>query len=424
MIGTSVPLELQRLFFEMELAAANGIPSVGTEKLTKSFGSLRELDVARKPHLLGGLAFGPMRPAGLPSMHWPRVLARTGLSAKENVACLCGLFVCPVSRCWVATLTRCGLRPGWGPREVNEQQDVSEFWQMLYQLLRDAGGEVQRERLERIFEGRTLNYVRCTRVDFKREREERFTDLQMQVSGCSSLMDSFRHFVAEEKLDGANRYRTPEHGRQDARKGARFTQLPPVLQLHLKRFEYDAATGMMQKLQQAFTFPTTLRLRSFLAKGAADGRPAPVYRLYAVLSHAGDVGSGHYVAYVRPLGSDQWYEFDDTRVRKVPEEAAVKAQYGGEYSRNKKGFFNMGAPPNAYMLTYVRENTVRECKAAGSQSPGAGLPASVLRRFEVHAKGKHASKRSRTVAMPSQMQTNTAAASLIFEDDDEDLLTL
>jgi hypothetical protein len=33
------------------------------------------------------------------------------------------------------------------------------------------------------------------------------------------------------------------------------------LQLHLKRFEYDTATGEMRKLDDAFAFPTTLKLR-------------------------------------------------------------------------------------------------------------------------------------------------------------------
>ena len=41
-----------------------------------------------------------------------------------------------------------------------------------------------------------------------------------------------------------------ELGRQDAKRAVRFQRLPPVLQLHLKRFEYDAHTGSMSKLQQ------------------------------------------------------------------------------------------------------------------------------------------------------------------------------
>jgi ubiquitin carboxyl-terminal hydrolase 7 len=54
------------------------------------------------------------------------------------------------------------------------------------------------------------------------------------------------------------------YGRQpagSARRGCAFRSLPPVLQLHLKRFEYDVSTGEMRKLDDTFAFPTTLKLR-------------------------------------------------------------------------------------------------------------------------------------------------------------------
>jgi ubiquitin carboxyl-terminal hydrolase 7 len=40
---------------------------------------------------------------------------------------------------------------------------------------------------------------------------------------------------------------------QDARKGVLFDQLPPVLQLQLKRFEYDFARDTMVKVRAAYT---------------------------------------------------------------------------------------------------------------------------------------------------------------------------
>ena len=68
-----------------------------------------------------------------------------------------------------------------------------------------------------------------------------------------------------------------------------------------------------------------------MAEGAGGGRPAPVYRLHAVLSHVGNAHAGHYVAYVHSRERKRWYKFDDTRVTEVPEDAAVKGQFGGEY---------------------------------------------------------------------------------------------
>ena len=136
-LGTSsrVVLELQRLFYRLQYAAARGACDVGTEGLTRSF--------------------------------------------------------------------------GWGAREVCEQQDVQEFARMLCETLQEhmrASGRP--DDVARLFEGSTLNSIRCTRVDFRSEREERWYDLQMPVQGCLGLRASLGSFVKEEKLSGDNRYST------------------------------------------------------------------------------------------------------------------------------------------------------------------------------------------------------------------------
>ena len=302
-----VPLELQRVFYELQNAEDAGAEEVGTERLTRSF--------------------------------------------------------------------------GWGVREVMVQQDVQEFSRMLCDMLQasmQAHGVV--DSVAELFEGRTASLTRCTRVDFKSEKEERFYDLQLQVAGCPSLHHSLRHFVKEESFTGDNQYNTrdPALGKQDAKRSVRFKRLPPVLQLHLKRFEYNHRTGDMQKLQEAFAFPTNLKLNRYMAPDS-ESSGGLSYTLHAVLSHMGDAGSGHYIAYVRPRGSSQWYEFDDTRVKPVAQQVAVRQQYGGRYGRGRSPF-GMGAHPNAYMLIYVRDD-LQNAGAAG-ETEAALLPPKVRDHFE------------------------------------------
>ena len=149
-------------------------------------------------------------------------------------------------------------------------------------------------------------------------------------------------------------------------------------------------TGEMSKLQTEFSFPTRLKLARYLAKGV-DGRSLPgggQYELHAVLSHEGDAGSGHYRAYVLPRrdgNSNQWYEFDDTRVTPVREDVAVKQQYGGKFARGG-GMFGLGCKPNAYMLVYVRKDLVDE-DAIEPQPTGSLLHQEVRRAFERTLKG-------------------------------------
>ena len=173
------------------------------------------------------------------------------------------------------------------------------------------------------------------------------------------------------------------------------------VQVHLKRFEYDVESGSMRKLQQAFSFPTRLSLARFMAERARNGAgtPPPEYELHAVLSHGGDAGSGHYIAYVRPRGTAQWWEFDDTRVRQVEEHVAVKQQFGGRHSpvntRSGGGLFGFGGGPmNAYMLVYVRRDLLVARYGAGAPSSSAATAASPA------ASGDVTEPRSRDVTEP------------------------
>ena len=326
-----VVLELQRLFYRLQYAADAGASEVGTEGLTRSF--------------------------------------------------------------------------GWGPREVLEQQDVQEFSRLLCETVQEYMREAGRpDDVAALFSGCTVNTIRCTNVDFSSAREERWYDLQMQVQRCAGLRASFGALARDERLVGANRYNTrkAELGRQDARRSARFRSLPPVLLLHLQRFEYDGESGEMRKLQQAFRFPTTnLRLDRYMASGR-DGRDGgggggggeaapPPYALRAVLSHVGHFGSGHYVAYVRR--GAQWWEFDDTRVSAVPQDVAVRRQYGGRHAAAggpDSRFVGFDAAPNAYMLVYAQQPE-GETDGDGDGDGGADaslLPPEVRAAFEGELRGK------------------------------------
>lgn len=53
-----------------------------------------------------------------------------------------------------------------------------------------------------------------------------------------------------ETLEGDNKYMAEGHGLQDAKKGVIFESFPPVLNLQLKRFDYDFMQDAMVKVRQ------------------------------------------------------------------------------------------------------------------------------------------------------------------------------
>ncbi|KAJ6616477.1 hypothetical protein B0H10DRAFT_2037202 [Mycena sp. CBHHK59/15] len=101
---------------------------------------------------------------------------------------------------------------------------------------------------------------------------------------------------------------------------------PPVLVIHLKRFQQVSKTMIsfsngFKKLDDYVTFPEHLDLTPFLAPKKEDfglrkgkgtihvkGKPAVtercVYRLYAVVVHIGNMLGGHYVSYVALPNAD------------------------------------------------------------------------------------------------------------------------
>ncbi|XP_031479052.1 ubiquitin C-terminal hydrolase 12-like isoform X2 [Nymphaea colorata] len=255
---------------------------------------------------------------------------------------------------------------GWDTYDSFMQHDVQELNRVLCEKLEDKmKGTVVEGTIQQLFEGHHMNYIECINVDYKSTRKESFYDLQLDVKGCRDVYASFDKYVEVERLEGDNKYHAEQHGLQDAKKGVLFIDFPPVLQLQLKRFEYDFMRDTMVKINDRYEFPLQLDLDRENGKYLspdADRSVRNLYTLHSVLVHSGGVHGGHYYAFIRPTLSDQWYKFDDERVTKEDTKRALEEQYGGEEElpQTNPGFnntpFKFTKYSNAYMLVYIRES--------------------------------------------------------------------
>ena len=248
---------------------------------------------------------------------------------------------------------------GWGQSERNTQYDVQEFnCTLSAKLERKMKGTVAEGTFSRLFEGVMVNYIRCTSVDFASTTEERFLDLQLSVKGLSGLIDSFNKYTEQEFLVGENQYEAGKYGKQDAIKGVMFKQLPPVLQLQLKRFEFSHTDQEMTKINDKFEFPVNLDL-NFCVEQPGDYE----YTLFSILVHTGSGDKGHYFAFIRPECGG-WVRFDDEKVDKVSEKFALLSSYGGDYQEFELAEGKMREIPHpsdmsAYMLVYVQSSKIQ-----------------------------------------------------------------
>ncbi|KAK9019655.1 hypothetical protein V6N11_054168 [Hibiscus sabdariffa] len=255
---------------------------------------------------------------------------------------------------------------GWGTCDSFIQHDVQELNRVLSEKLEDKmKGTVVEGTIQQLFEGHRMNYIECINVDYKSTRKESFYDLQLDVKGCKDVYASFDKYVEVECLEGDNKYHAEQYGLQDARKGVLFIDFPPVLQLQLKRFEYDSMQDTVVKINDIFEFPLQLDLDREYGKylsPEADRSIRNLYTLHSVLAHSDGAHGEHYYAYIRPTLSDQWFKFDDERVTEENVKRALEGQYGGdeELPQTNPGFsktpFKFTKYSNAYLLVYIRES--------------------------------------------------------------------
>ena len=261
---------------------------------------------------------------------------------------------------------------------VLEQQDSQEFWKLLLPAL-------QKPDLTKLYSGTLEDYiVAMDGSGRERRREEAYLDLSLDLftdGEKSSVLSSLKKQFGEAEILSVaegNGWR-PAKGadKVDAKKGYSLLQkaLPSILQLHLKRFNYDWNRDMMEKLNDPFHFPLELDL-SQVSAGSNEELEAPIYDLQSVVIHMGEFGVGHYYAYVRPnIKSNSWYRFNDDVVTEVSFAEVIADATGGKVcgSASKKGILGKllgvfqgpsfgygGRTSNAYVLQYVRRADIPE----------------------------------------------------------------
>ncbi|RIB00746.1 hypothetical protein C2G38_2233121 [Gigaspora rosea] len=230
---------------------------------------------------------------------------------------------------------------GWDSLNSFMQHDAHEFNNVLRNNLENKMENINA--ISKLFAGKIKSYIKCIKVNYESSRVEDYYDIQLSVKGCKTLDDSLKNYIKEEKLKGNNKYHTENYGLQDAIKGVIFESFPSVLQLQLKRFEYNA---QMPPIHDRLEFPMEIDLQKYLSQEADKSKPHK-YLLYGVLVHSGCFDNGYYSALIRPRKNDKWLKFNDDRVILVTDKEVFENSYGGH-----------GKFSSAYVLVYIRESDI------------------------------------------------------------------
>ena len=231
------------------------------------------------------------------------------------------------------------------------QQDAHEFYSWLINALAEAIQALQKRSMpgdpfaelvlrrwddtsgatfvHATVEGMLESNVTCRGCGTISSRQEAFVDLSLDVprDGCS-VQYCLNHLGSPETLDGFH-CETPTCGGtlQTAERRLQVVRVPPVLVLHLKRFQYQSQVRGYVKLLHRVSFSLQLR----------DPVNAALYRLCGVVIHSGQIESGHYISCV--LVEGKWFLFNDESVRIIS--ASQLSQF-------------FGGSACAYLLFYER----------------------------------------------------------------------
>lgn len=139
------------------------------------------------------------------------------------------------------------------------------------------------------------------------DQKAKAVDKKITVKDC---IDKYCHM---EQLDESEMWycnRCKDHVR--AWKQFHLYRSPPILIVHLKRFQYSQSTHRRDKIDTFIDFPLEgLDLTNEFTQWTEETKP--IYDCYAVSNHFGGLGGGHYTAFA--LSDDgTWTDFDDSRV--------------------------------------------------------------------------------------------------------------
>lgn len=155
---------------------------------------------------------------------------------------------------------------------------------------------------------------------------EPYKPLQLDIGAphVNNIVDALKGLTRTEALTGDFGGRS-----NSAKKQVFIDSLPPVLILHLKRFQYENNLTGTQKIWKKVGYPLELEIPREVFQPTKRGGLAvkggpPRYRLTSVVYHHGkSAAGGHYTVDVLREDGREWIRMDDTVIRRIrPEDVA------------------------------------------------------------------------------------------------------
>ena len=258
------------------------------------------------------------------------------------------------------------------PIHLNQQMDANEFFNMTMDRIETALHFMDKRKTAFVNDllGHFQTEIVSTDCDDVSQRRERFFTVELEIKGKPNIAASLESFIAKDMLTDDNKYFCGKCEKKvNAFKRTLFKDLPNVLILHLKRFDFDMERMTNVKLNDYCEFPMTLDMSPYTVlsvhqrEAQHDDRGNDVgessadtqYDLVGVIVQSGGASSGHYYTLRKVQATQQWFKFNDSTVTPFNPADIPTECFGGVF--NTKGRVETRSN-NAYILFYQKKTFV------------------------------------------------------------------
>ncbi|CAF3299603.1 unnamed protein product [Rotaria sp. Silwood2] len=213
------------------------------------------------------------------------------------------------------------------PRFANyRQHDSLEFMNILLDILHDNLSKLSSNNdtsiISEIFYGQTQSVVTCTQCKEEQTFYDTFSFLAVPVPendywrqpNGHDLFECFNSFFEDAPIGQRGQWFCNTCGLTNAKKKIKLSNLPSILIIQLKRFNYDLHS--YSKIDTKINYRLeNLDLNEYVIAEKKD--PSLRFDLIAVSNHWGNLIGGHYTTYGKLHNTNMWYKYNDQWVDQI-----------------------------------------------------------------------------------------------------------
>lgn len=220
--------------------------------------------------------------------------------------------------------------------DISHEQDACEFTQFMLDKLE----KLDKDLIRKLFITQIDSKITGITENYESTSTQEFSIIPLPISNIhsSSLEDSFGQFSQTDRIPSYK----PDNSDHciEVNKDIIISNLPQYLLIQLNRFGFDQ--NRATKNNQSVRFSKDIDISKMMKVKSGISSE---YELTGFILHSGTANEGHYISYEKI--DNKWFDFNDSSVKEVDEELALKTGYGSSLQNNMS---------NAYILFYKRKD--------------------------------------------------------------------